>query len=299
MTLDSNTETWVVTGASGLLGRSFVRRLAGRENVTVHALTHQTQLEAKNIAVTAIDITDRDSTMKTISTLSPTVVIHCAALADVDACEADETLAMAVNADGAANVARASASCGAKFVHISTDHLWDGRRQMIVEDEQVQPLNAYSRSKAAAESMVRDLVPDALIARTTFFGGDHGKRRSLLGVVIDSLRDKARFTGFDDVYFTPVYVGDLVRLICELVDKHASGTFHLPGRDRVSKFEFARRVAIRFGFDPALVVPVSADSILLRVRRPKDLSLSGQRAETTLGHPMPSLDAGLAEAQLP
>jgi dTDP-4-dehydrorhamnose reductase len=99
---------------------------------------------------------------------------------------------------------------------------------------------------------------------------------------------------FNDVHFTPIQIGDLVDHVLELWERGARGTFHVVGGERLSKFDFGRRVATQFGYDPSLIVPRSIDAFHFPARRPRDLSLSSAKAAAALGRPLPDIAAGLS-----
>jgi len=154
----------LITGANGMLGQDLVPLLATRHEV--RACGHAD-----------CDITDQVSVSRVFADASPQLVINCAAMADVDGCERDPARAMAVNARGAGNVARAAEGIGARVFHISTDYVFDGaKRRPYTEQDPVNPLSVYAHSKLEGERMVlyaASAPSPHLIIRTSWLYGRH------------------------------------------------------------------------------------------------------------------------------
>jgi dTDP-4-dehydrorhamnose reductase len=281
---------WAITGARGLLGSQLAALLEARGDRVSRLVHHRSHGHESDIA---LDITDAAQCRRTITKISPDIIIHAAAIADVDFCERNEALAQAVNTQGSGHVAAAAESCGARLVHISTDQLWDGSRKWIEEREPVCPVNAYARTKADAERVVLDRVGNALILRTNFFGGMTEKRKSLSEAIRTTLERGDPFTGFTDVFTNPIAVPHFLDGLVELIRKGAEGIFNLPGSERLSKFEFAKRVAAHYGCPGDLVTPISVESMSLAARRPNEMSLNPARVEALLGRRMPTIEEGL------
>jgi dTDP-4-dehydrorhamnose reductase len=233
------------------------------------------------------DLTKPDATGNAVREAAPQVIVHAAALTDVDACEHDPARAQAMNVDAARNVAAAARTQGAKLVHISTDQLWDGQRAMLDEATPPAPLNVYGRSKAEAERAVLAAAPDAMVLRTNFFGRGQPQRPTFSDWVEDGLRHGRRLTMFTDVFFTPIAMELLCPIIVEMVERGATGIYHAVGSERLSKFEFGMRLAALFGYDRPNIVPGSVRDAGLNAPRPSDMSLSSDKIARLLGRRMP------------
>ncbi len=228
----------------------------------------------------------------------PDLVIHTAGMTNVDACEKDREQAMYVNGALAGHVASAAAACGCRLVHISTDHLFSGDTPSVDENEVPAPVNAYGVSKLHGEQSVLEAKSDALVIRTNFYGWGHRHRRSFSDWIITSLRQGREITVFDDVYYTPILIDDLVSTVHQLVDLNASGIFNVVSDERVSKYDFALALAKEFGLDSNLVVRGSLSDVELQAVRPKDMSLSNRKVVELLGRRLGSINDGVHQLRL-
>lgn len=280
-----------ITGISGLLGLNVA--LAAREQFEVSGSYLAHPMAAAGVRAYAVDARDAPALARVLARERPDVVLHTAGLSSVDGCEMDPGLAVDVNVAAARETARAARALGARFVHISTDHLWSGDRAWRTEEDALAPLNVYAKTKGEAEHAVLSEHPEALIVRTNFYGWGTRARRSFSDWVLRGLEEGRELTMFTDVYFTPILINDLAEMLFALMTRGASGVLHVAGGERVSKYEFTVRAAAVFGLSTDRVRAVSLDSVVLRAPRPRDMSLSCARAEALLGRPMPRLLEGL------
>jgi dTDP-4-dehydrorhamnose reductase len=239
------------------------------------------------------DITDRAVVDKVMAAVDPVVVIHTAALASVNACEANADMAVAVNVHGAEHVARAAR--GRRLIFISTDSAFDGTRGSYTEDDVPTPLHVYARTKMEAERRVLALHADALAVRTSFYGWNVLPRESLSEWILNLLHAGQTVQGFTDVRFSPLLNDQLARLLLRLAALPARGVLNVGSRDGISKWDFACRLATAFGYATEGIVRGSIDDAKLAPARPKDVTLDVTRATTLLGRALPSVDDGIAE----
>lgn len=269
-----------------MLGHSLCQSLvdAGKELWA----TANSHITAPNSSVIKLDLAQPIDVDAVLERSNPDVIVYVAGLTDVDGCEANEALAERLHAGAALEFATA-ASKNRKFLYISTDHLWDGKKQNVLEQEPLHPLNAYARTKALGEKLVLDGNPDALILRTNFFGNGLAWRKSLSDWMVERLSNGQTLSAFVDAYFTPISMPLLSRLILSATEEDLSGVYHCCGAERVSKFEFANRLAQHFGLDQSLVAPALLSEARLKAPRPLDMSLSTEKLANALGHALPSL----------
>jgi len=280
-----------ITGVSGLLGVNLAMQLRDDHQITGAYLSHPVSISG--CQTMRLDLTSPEDVAKAIEATQPNVVINTVALTDVERCESDAPLAELLNQTTARNVALASSNIGAKFVHISTDQLFDGTSQWMTETDDLSPLNIYAKTKIQGENSVLEVCLDALIIRTNFFGWGTSLRASFSDWILRSLEERQTLNMLTDGYFTPILINDLINLIVEFVDAGASGTFNVCGVDRVSKYEFALELARTFDYSTELINPVSIDSFNFKATRPKEMSLRSSKAESVLNRPMPILAESL------
>lgn len=249
---------WIVVGANGMLGQDLSALLRERGE-----------------QVTGFDREEADITAGGLELPGADVVVNCAAFTAVDAAEADEPAAFAVNGVGAANVARAAHRVGARVVQISTDYVFPGdAASPYAEDAPPAPRSAYGRTKLAGEWAVRSENPRHLVVRTAWLYGAHGPcfpktiarvaaERGSLDVVADQMGQ-------------PTWTVDLADLVVRLVAADApAGIYHGTSSGEVSWHGFARAVVAAAGMDPTIVRETTSDAYDRPAARP---------AYSVLGH---------------
>ena len=267
-----------ITGAGGQLGRYLVDAVARAGGTTI-AIGHK---PADGIDV-ALDIGDAAAVQSAITAAQPDVVIHGAAMTDVDGCELDPERADRVNHIGAANVARAARDAHAHLVAVSTDFVFPGTTPPYREDAEPNPISTYGSSKRDGEAAVLDAHPDFAIARTAWVYGGAGKHfpRSILNLL--AARDTVDVV--NDELGNPTFAGDLADALVQLAALRMSGITHLTNTGVASRFELARETARLAGLDPERVRPTTAAEFLkaypLPARRPANSALENTRAAET------------------
>jgi len=284
----------VVTGASGLLGASALRSAVDLGWETV-GLCHQHVIRDPTMPVASIDLTDDSATRRLLFDLRPDAIVHCAAATNVDWCEDNPKQAEAINVQASAILAEIASTLNARFVYVSTDSVFDGKKGDYVETDEAAPLNVYARSKLTGERETLRRNTASIVARVNIYGWNAQNKDSLAEWVLRRLEEGSDVPGFTDVFFTPILVNDLVSVLFRMLQQELAGVYHVAGSERISKFEFARRVATTFGFDPARVTPCQVKAMKLRAARPLDVSLNTEKISIALGRSMPDVDSGLCE----
>jgi dTDP-4-dehydrorhamnose reductase len=283
----------MVTGASGLLGLnlSLVARARGYE---VTGLVHSRGLKGVPFEVRQVNLLDTETALDGLTTAQPDAIIHCAALASLNAAEEAPELAARLNGEVPGVLAAAARRRGIPFVHISTDAVFDGQKGGYVETDPVNPLSTYARTKLAGEQAVLAENPDALVARVVFYGWSLSGRRSLSEFFFNHLSQSQAVRGFVDAVFCPLYVEDLALLLLEMLETRLSGVYHVVSPEHLSKYDFGVRIAAQFGFDASLIEPVHMADLDRGAPRSLNLILKPDRLSAALGHGLPSIADGLA-----
>jgi len=269
---------WLITGATGLLADYLVQACRRDDMVTT---------TARSGGDRACDLRDREAVKSLIAEVSPNVVVHAAALTDVDHCERAPGEAFALNRDAATNIA-AELPREARLVFVSTDQVYPDTAGPHGESG-VGPVNVYGQSKLAGEGEVLH-HPNAMVLRTNFFGPSRRSGRgSLSDFVISNLAAGKTVTLFDDILFSPLHMTTFATLTVELVDRETGGVFNAGCRNGASKAEFALRVARQKGLQTQTARVGTSDAIAGRAPRSKDMRMTVDRLETALGRPMPTL----------
>jgi dTDP-4-dehydrorhamnose reductase len=282
----------LVTGASGLLGLN-LSLVASAKGHQVTGLIHSRSLHGVPFDLCRVNLLDTEPALHTIAKAQPEAIIHCAALADLNVAEKEPELARQLNRDVPGDLAKAASRWGIPFVHISTDAVFDGLRGVYREVDPVNPLSVYAQTKLEGEQVVQEAYPEAVIARVVFFGWSLSGNRSLSEFFFNNLRDGQPIKGFTDALFSPLYVEDLAEVLLEILLRNLSGLFHVVSPEHLSKYAFGVRIAKRFGFDPHLVEPVRMEGLRRDAQRALNLVLSPDKVQSALGHPLPSVQAGI------
>jgi dTDP-4-dehydrorhamnose reductase len=284
---------WLVTGGTGLLGANALIDLSRDTRATGVARTPPAD-GVTGIPFIRADLSSKADRHGLIAAAEVDHVLHAAAIATIEGCEADPEGAYELNVRAAEDLAAQAFAENARFLFISTDAVFDGERGEYSEDDPVSPISEYGRGKVEAEQRVLEANPDAVVARVNFYGWSPTKVRSLAEFFYHRLSAGSQVGGFTDVTVSTTYVGHLVSALRELAESDARGIFHVTASEGTSKFEFGRALAMEFGFDPGLVVPALSTDVL-SARRGSDLRLRTDRLAAVLGHGLPTSVAGLTD----
>jgi dTDP-4-dehydrorhamnose reductase len=283
----------LITGASGLLGLNLSLMEVGKHGIVG---VDRSKLVSAPFPVVQADLLTPQVVDTLLDAHRPDAVIHTAANANVDACESDPQGAHRLNAEFPGELAQACARRGMRFVHISTDAVFDGSKEGVyTETDTPNPLSIYAQTKLDGERNVLSVYRDAIVARVNFFGWSLSGSRSLSEFFFNKLSKGEQCNGFTDVYFCPLFVGDLAETLVLMLEKGLTGLYHVTGSQAVSKFDFGQRIARQFGFDPQLVIPRSVEESGLKARRSHNLRLSIHRLSTDLGQEIPGVSTGIEQ----
>jgi len=283
----------LVTGASGLLGVNLAL-LAVERGYEVTGWTNSRTLTGVPFATATVDLLQYDQIPDLLDALKPDLIINCAAIANVDVAARDPKLAHAMNGVMPGVLADEALRVGAKFVHISTDAVFDGIRGEYSETDMPHPLNTYAFTKLEGEKAVQKANPEAIIARVVFYGWSLTGRRSLAEFFYNHLEAEQPVPGYTDTFFTPLYVGHLADLLLRMASKDLNGTWHVFGAELLSKYAFGVSLAQEFGFDETLVSPVLTPDGGEAIRRSLRLTMKTDKLTEALGEDMPTVNEGLA-----
>jgi dTDP-4-dehydrorhamnose reductase len=281
---------YLVTGASGLLGLNMSLWLS--QTHTVIGAIRQLELKDAPFEVIVTDLAEKSAAEHLVEHARPDVIIHCAAMAIVDDCESQPELAQSVNGDLPGELAALAVRHSIPMVHISTDAVFDGEKGNYKEEDVPHPLSVYARTKLAGEQAVASVNPQAIIARVNFYGFSLHGQRSLGEFFVNNLAAGKPVNGFTDVQFCPLFVLDLSRILVEMVEKRLHGLYHVVSSESLSKYDFAVRIAHKFGLDERLITPISVLQGGLKAARSPNLTLNTGKLQAALGHSTPNQEAG-------
>jgi dTDP-4-dehydrorhamnose reductase len=268
----------LITGTSGLLGNK-IGEVAKHSYEVIP--THNTKpLHSNSLK---LEITNLNEALSIFNKLEPNIVIHTASETNVDKCETEKEQAWKINAEGTRNIAKACQKVHAKLVYISTDYVFDGEKGFYDEEDKPNPVNYYGLTKLEGEKQVIKHCKNYAILRTSVLYGWHPWKQNFTTWIINQLKQGKETTVVNDHYNTPTWAGNLAEIAIEVAEKNLRGLYHASGRERISRYEFAKQIARTFNLDADLVKPVKMSQLTAWIaKRPKDSSLNTGKIQKQL-----------------
>ncbi|HUT05922.1 MAG TPA: dTDP-4-dehydrorhamnose reductase [Nitrosopumilaceae archaeon] len=270
---------FLVTGSAGLVGQRVVHDLV-KQNHKIYSIYHD-EKPIDGIPV-SLDLTDCEKIKQIVQKIKPDVIIHLAALTNVDLCETEIELARTINAKATQTLANEAAKIKAFFVYISTDYVFDGIQGMKNENDIPNPLGYYGKTKLEGEVSLNNLASNWAIARTSTPFGVHLKKKSFPLWVKENLEENKEIKVLTDQFTSPTYVPNLSKMIIEVATKQINGIIHLAGSTRISRYDFAVLIAEKFDLDKSLLIRAKTEEMSWKAKRPKDSSLDVTKAAELL-----------------
>ena len=266
----------MITGAFGQLGTSLRNILSDQ---SILAAGKMIPVEEKD-GCTELDITELNQVREVIASFQPDVIVHLAAMTDVDGCELNPELAFDVNVRGTENLLD---NFSGRFIYISTDYVFDGNNGPYKEKDEVNPISVYGRTKLYGEDLVQQSNVNWVILRANVvFSFQERTKASFMDWVVDSLKNRQSITVVDDQWNNPTWTVDLARIISRIIDHEIHGLYHYGGRDLLNRFAFAEMIAETFKLDRTLIEPIDTASLKQLAKRPLKSGLCTEKIEIDL-----------------
>ena len=288
----------LITGANGLLGQKLVGLLVQKPDVELVATARgDNRLPfSEGYTYRSMDITNRQEVLDVIGDVGPDVVIHGAAMTDVDKCELQKDACWAQNVHAVEYIIEACQDTNAFLLHVSTDFIFDGTAGPYDETAEANPISFYGWSKQAGESAVKHSNLRWAIARTMLvYGIAHDMSRSnIILWVKKSLEDGKNIKVVTDQWRSPTLAEDLA-LGCYLIaDKEAEGIFNISGKGVLTPYDMAIKTADYFGLDKSLIAQADASNFTQIARRPPRTGFILDKSSTVLGYDPHTFEEGIA-----
>jgi len=286
----------LVTGAGGLLGGRLAGLLSRRCQVVA---AHHTSPTPTGLSTVGLDLLSPAAIEAALRESRAGAVVHCAALADVDRCEAEPELAESLNIRASETLAGLCREGGLRLVALSTDLVLSGDRALCAETEPPAPLMTYGRTKLLGEQATLDRAPGSAVVRIALVHGRGFARRATASESIAwSLRSGRRLRLFTDQYRTPIDPESIANALLALLAGNAAGVFHLGGPERLSRYQLGLRVADCLELPTSSIEPVSQAEHPLQPPRPADVSLDSSRARRELNFTPRPIELGIREGRI-
>lgn len=287
----------LVTGANGFLGYYLCRQLLDAGITVMATGKGESRLPCKNDLLfnyRSMDFTDPFQVDSVFEDFKPTVVVHAGAISRPDVCEQNQMQAYINNVEATVTLLINAAAHQSFFLFVSTDFVFDGMAGPYDEDDATNPVNYYGRTKMEAEEAVREYEYDWAIVRTVLvYGKPRAGRENLLTMVQNSLSGGNEISIFEDQYRTPTYVEDLAEAIVSIIQKKATGTWHISGKDMLTPYKMAILTARYLGLDESFVKKIHEGELVEAARRPPRTGFIIEKAVNHLGYQPVSFMEGL------
>lgn len=272
----------VVTGANGLVGSRLCTLLAKNGHEVV-ALSRGERRANGPFRYENVDLTFPGATSAVVAGAKADVVVHCASMTVVDACEKDPSAAYANNVTATANLAQACRAAGSHLIHVSTDYVFDGEGGPYDEIDIPNPRGVYALSKHMAEHAVRLFTSSWAIARTAVVYGWPAAGRPNFGAwLVGALEKNEPVKLFQDQFVSPTLADSVAAMLAELAERRLNGIWHLAGAEVLNRVAFGERLCEVFGFDRALITPTRLKDMNLPSPRPLHTGLKVDKANARL-----------------
>jgi dTDP-4-dehydrorhamnose reductase len=284
-----NSDT-LILGAGGFLGSHFAKKIEGA------ILNTQTKTTEKFKVTKDLrrKIESKSDLVKILDSGEFKRVINCVALANVDFCERNPHLAHWVNSEIPNILSKEASERNFQLIHFSTDAVFDGRQPFPDESAKTLPLSVYGESKLEGEKKVLTNSTSSIVIRTNFFGMDK-RKQNIFSFFYLSFLNNLSVSGYKDVYFTTLFVDDLVEASLKISELGKSGLFHVVGSERISKFEFGRIILSKMKANLNLLEASESRLVKGWEYRSRDLSLSNQKI-LDLGLEIPDIRQSVEKA---
>lgn len=294
----------LITGSNGLLGQKLVYKLRNKSGITCIATARGANrlVEQSAYLYNEMDTTNEAQVNTVLAKHLPDVVIHTAAMTNVDACELDKESCdkMNVNAvkyiiDSLTTLKEKNKGYNPQIIHLSTDFIFDGSHGPLTEDEKPNPLSYYALSKLKAEQIVQASNLHWAIARTMLVYGivDNYSRSNIVLWAKQNLEQGKTINVVDDQFRTPTLAEDLADGCILLAEKKAQGVYNISGKDFMSILELVYRVADYYKLDKSLVKPSKSADIKQPAMRPPKTGFIIDKAKKQLGYNPHSFEEGI------
>ena len=242
-----------------------------------------------------MDITNPEQMDAVIDTFNPDVIIHTAAMTQVDDCEFEKESCVALNIESVEYLAKKSKRAGFRLVHLSTDFIFDGTKKMYQEDDEPNPLSYYGWSKLEAEKRVLSYADNFAILRTVLVYGQVAdmSRSNIILWAYNTLKEGKAAKVVDDQFRTPTLAEDLAQGCILAAKSDAQGVFNIAGKDYIGIYELVNQIADLYDLSMENISKVSSTTLNQPAKRPPITGLDIQKARKILGYEPHSLEEGI------
>ena len=280
----------LVLGGSGLIGRKILEKFKNQFDIIS---THSNNPPSNNTHSTKVSLPDDWMILKNlIEKEKPDVVINTMAYSNLDFCEEHKKDAFSLHVEMMEKISSICSKTNSKVIFISTDYVFDGKQnKKYSEDAEPNPINYYGSTKVLAEKIVLKNPNNAVLRTSLVYG--YGERVRFMKYVLDSLKNGNKVFAYNDIFNSATNLDELVESIEKVIEKDARGIFHTAGSTCVTRYDFAKIIARKFGFDESLVKPISIKESKVKAKRPVKPCLDNSKCSKILGYDFSDIESGV------
>ena len=280
----------LITGAFGQLGHALQSILSKKSNYELICTGRKIKKGQKGIP---LDIRNQVALKELINTTAPDILINLAAMTNVDACELNPKLAGEINVAGLEHICD---SYKGKIIHLSTDYVFDGTSGPYKEDDPLNPISVYGKTKLASEHILLEKdIKNLIIRGNVLYDYSPHTSASFLNWVVSSLKGNQEIKVVEDQFNNPTWTRSMSDIIELSIENDLEGIIHWGDSVHISRFEFAKLIAKKFSLNESLIKPVLTSELNQPARRPLQSGLSTEKLVNMLDIIPPSIDDCLDE----
>lgn len=286
----------LVTGSNGLLGQKLTELiLTNGKHELIATSRGEDRLNAGGYTYFSMDTSHLNQILEVVQATKPDVIIHTAAMTNVDQCELNQVDCFIQNVTATQNVIQAANAVGAFLVHLSTDFIFDGQEGPYIEESMANPVSYYGETKLEAEKLVIDQAKQWAIVRTVLVFGivKDMSRSNIVLWVKDSLTAGKQIKVVDDQWRTPTLAEDLAMGCLLIAEQKAGGIWNISGEEMLTPYDMAIATCEYFELDKSLIERVDSTIFTQPAKRPPRTGFIIKKAKKQLGYEPHSFREGL------
>lgn len=285
--MDKKLKNILFTGGTGLLSSVWAATCYRDYKITLSI--NSRLLNSKFVNYEIFNFENKKNLEKKIQKYNFKFIIHTLGVTDIEKCEEEPILANKINYIFTKNIVDVCKKHKIKLIFISSDQLYDGKKKIYHENDKCNPINVYGKIKIKTENYIKKKLKNYLIIRTNFFGKGPNYKKSYSDTIIDALKKKNVFYTPNRIYFSPISIYYLIKISMKLIQKGAVGIFNISSNERISKYNFAKKLAKEFRLNDKLIVKDKNFFISRQAKRPLNMALSNKKVKKFLEINIPSI----------
>jgi dTDP-4-dehydrorhamnose reductase len=245
-----------ITGLNGVIGKKLADALTSDSFVI--DLYHNTSSKNKANKRIFLDLSKKRNIAKALDEAMPDIIVHMAAITHIDGCEDDrkkgkEGIVWKVNVEGTNEIARFASKNNVPIIFLSTECVFDGKKEYFAENDKKKPISWYGLTKSAAEDAIFESGASFTVIRSVVAYHKNDASKTIYGKILAGLKKNSKVLMVDDQLFTPTYTKDIVKAINKVIDKNVKGILHVAPVESISPYSFAKLIAARHKFEEFVV----------------------------------------------